>query len=253
MLAAADAPPALFQHLNAGVIVNIESIVKYVIMVWHHKGVIFFPEAQNFWELSGEKIPAQELPCELTGILCRRIPMFRLEGPLKSTKNRVSPPDEFWSFACVMNTNDTMMQTLRLLSQSTIKSSLDFFFWPSRNYLWLSEGAVVWFFSRAATLGATRVLARESPSKFSPLRSNIQENSCRTDWDWLELVWRATPKVHYRWCHEAGFLDFDMILEQVVSSLLIFQLRKISICPYFSRNYSPHRANWKQNLQHLDF
>lgn len=44
---------------------------------------------------------------------------FRLEDSLNSTKRRVSPPEEFGSFACVMNINDAMMQTLHHLYHST--------------------------------------------------------------------------------------------------------------------------------------
>lgn len=47
-----------------------------------------------------------------------------------------------------------------------IKLSLDFFFWPSRNYLWLAEGAVVWF--SAEQPRATRALVRENSAHWGP-------------------------------------------------------------------------------------
>lgn len=110
---------------------------KYPIILWYHNEMIFQSSGTSESSVAGQrgcqlvwwrepkercqnqKIPAGEPHCEVSGILCRRIPMFRLEDPLNSTKSRVSPPEQFWSFACVMNTNDAMMQTLRLLSRST--------------------------------------------------------------------------------------------------------------------------------------
>lgn len=69
---------------------------------------------------------------------------------------------------------------------------------------------------------------RSGRREFSPER--VQETSAHwgakfrktaAGLTWIDWNWRE-GRLHNRWCHEAGFLDFDTILEQVLLSLLIF-------------------------------